>query len=268
MPSFAQKFIDAEPRAGLDMAGVFPAEEVNEILETIKHDARARAQEIIKFEIPSYLRHLNEILQLAKDDPSSPLWRGHLNSGPFVKENVKLKLNNRKNDRETILQQGSPTGTPTIIVEEVDKFPSLKELKLMIGEPTGQMRGRCDNDNDDCSEDGGLNGAGHAWQGGLPMNEICDKLMDMIEHESEKAILMGKDLLHWVRLEIPGIEDGNNFGVDVQEEILKKIEGMCGSAFKNHTLPKTHYEDRMKFAQSWNKYPNLNDHARYSIFEE
>ncbi|KAJ9111781.1 hypothetical protein QFC22_006440 [Naganishia vaughanmartiniae] len=284
MPSFAQKFINAEPQAGLDMAGVFPAEGVNEILEvgrpevqlhspvrkayrqirftqSLKRDARSRAQEIIRSEIPAYLRHLNEVLQFAKDDPSSPLWKGHLNSGPFVKENVKLIMKSQKSDRETILQQGSPTGTPTIIVEQVDKFPSLKELKLTIGEPTGQVPGGCDNDDDDCSEDGGLDGPGHAWQGGLPPNEICDKLMDMIEQESEKAIVMGKELLHWIRLEIPTIEDGNNFGVDVQEEILNKIEGMCGSACKNHTLPKTHYEDRMKFAQSWNKYPNLEDHA-------
>jgi hypothetical protein len=120
-------------------------------------------------------------LQLAKDDPSSPLWKGHLNSGAFIKENVKLKANGRRNDRETILQQGSPTGTPTIIVEEVDKFPSLKELKLTIGEPTGQAPGGCDNGDDDCSNDGGLNGAGHAWQGGLSTNDICDQLMDMIE---------------------------------------------------------------------------------------
>ena len=32
MPSFAQKFVDVEPQGGLDMAGVFPANEVNEIM--------------------------------------------------------------------------------------------------------------------------------------------------------------------------------------------------------------------------------------------
>lgn len=72
-----------------------------------------RAKELIQKEIPEYIKHLNEILAAAESDPSSPMWKGHLKSGPFVKDNVKLIFNDARKD------QSSP-GTPTIVVRGVD----------------------------------------------------------------------------------------------------------------------------------------------------
>ena len=43
--------------------------------------------------------------------------------------------------------------------------------------------------------------------------------------------------------------------------MVSQIERVINGAMKVHKQPKVHYEDRMHLAQSWNKFPGLEDHA-------
>jgi hypothetical protein len=54
---------------------------------------------------------------------------------------------------------------------------------------------------------------------------------------------------------------GNNFGVEVQDHIQTKIEASYRSCTKLHALPRSHFSDRMDLARTWNRFPNLKDHA-------
>lgn len=79
---------------------------------------------------------------------------------------------------------------------------------------------------------------------------------------------------------------GNNFGVDVsssdihlaevnipdllftlqvQDELIRQVDSVLDAAHTHRGLPKSHYDDRMKLAMQWNKFPNLKDHPVSSL---
>jgi hypothetical protein len=43
--------------------------------------------------------------------------------------------------------------------------------------------------------------------------------------------------------------------------MLEKIDDVADSAMKAHGTPKTHYDDRIQLAKSWNQFPGLEDLA-------
>lgn len=54
---------------------------------------------------------------------------------------------------------------------------------------------------------------------------------------------------------------GNNFGVEVQQHVLDKISNSYRACQRLHSVPRTHYRDRMELGRTWNRFPNLKDHA-------
>lgn len=139
---------------------------------------------MIQREIPSYIAHLTGLLAAAEVDQSSPLWKGHLNSGPFVKENVKLEFSHTASGpggkKETGVEELNAAqkeqanhGTPTIVIEGVDA--------LSLEEPRPASKGI----DSDCAQHK-LKGERHEelgkrWEGQLELNEVCGRLMDMVE---------------------------------------------------------------------------------------
>lgn len=119
---------------------------------------------LIQKEIPAYIKHLNGLLAAAESDSSSPLWKGHLDSGPFLKENVKLiQKEPRRKDR-------SSPGTPTIVVRGVDGL-SLDPNYAPEGDQAGQgPLSPTDNEM-----------IGKRWEGGLEANEVCNRLNVLVE---------------------------------------------------------------------------------------
>lgn len=117
---------------------------------------------LIQRDIPEYIKHLNALLAAAETDSSSPMWKGHLDSGPFVKDNVKLV-------RSEPRKEHSSPGTPTIVVRGVDGL-SLDPDYAPEGEP---LQGGLSADIKDS--------AGKRWEGGLERNEVCGRLNVLIE---------------------------------------------------------------------------------------
>jgi hypothetical protein len=57
----------------------------------------------------------------------------------------------------------------------------------------------------------------------LPCNERIVALIDATKPEVHALQKIISTLRSWVQLSIPKIEDGDNFGVEVQEEVLKEL---------------------------------------------
>jgi hypothetical protein len=110
-------------------------------LQNAKNDARARVKELIQNVIPEYIRHLNDILEAAETDSSSALWKGHLKTGLFVKDNVKLVYNNAQKRQLGL-------GTASIAPEGTDGDDAVARQR---------------------------------WEGGLEQNVICDRLNAIVE---------------------------------------------------------------------------------------
>jgi hypothetical protein len=129
----------------------------------MKNEARKRATEIIQREIPEYIAHLNGLIEAGKTNESSPLWQGHLKTGPFRKENVKLVFK-RPEGTDAEARDEQRQGTPNIVIRGVDDL-SLTEISTT-------NVSKVDED---------LEVQGAVWRGGLAPNEACDRLMSLIE---------------------------------------------------------------------------------------
>ncbi len=49
--------------------------------------------------------------------------------------------------------------------------------------------------------------------------------------------------------------------MEVQDSIKKEILNVIQAAMTLHSLPRSHYTDRMRLGMTWCRYPNLEDHS-------
>ncbi|GAB65653.1 proteasome activator complex subunit 3 [Plasmodium cynomolgi strain B] len=64
----------------------------------------------------------------------------------------------------------------------------------------------------------------------------------------------------WIQLNVPRIEDGNNFGVGIQEEAIQELARVEESAFNLYDAIVKYYMDRAKLSTKVIKYPNVYDY--------
>lgn len=65
----------------------------------------------------------------------------------------------------------------------------------------------------------------------------------------------------WVNLTMPKIEDGDNFGVQIQEEVLSELLRSQESAYNIRDSVRQHHLARAKICSKLIKYPNVEDYA-------
>lgn len=89
------------------------------------------------------------------------------------------------------------------------------------------------------------------------MSKIFPDIMSQCE---QLADLCDKVKL-WVNLTMPKIEDGDNFGVQIQEEVLSELHRAQESAHNLRDGTRQHHLSRAKICSKIMKYPNLEDYA-------
>jgi len=65
----------------------------------------------------------------------------------------------------------------------------------------------------------------------------------------------------WINLSMPRIEDGDNFGVQVQEECLNELHRSQESSMNLRDAARAHLLSRAKIASKIIKYPHVEDYA-------
>ncbi|KAF9269984.1 proteasome activator pa28, REG alpha/beta subunit [Marasmius fiardii PR-910] len=83
-------------------------------------------------------------------------------------------------------------------------------------------------------------------------------LHEVVKKECEE--LAGLIVKLWVTLTMPRIEDGDNFGVQVQEECLSELHRAQDSAYNLRDIPRQDYLARAKLASKRIKYPHIEDY--------
>lgn len=85
----------------------------------------------------------------------------------------------------------------------------------------------------------------------------------------KKEVLEGVELLGfiktWVQLQIPKIEDGNNFGVAVQEEIVAELGRVEDTGFSMLDCMTAYNQQRAAFVHKMTKHPLLLDYRQAVI---
>ncbi|XP_023670150.1 proteasome activator complex subunit 3 isoform X1 [Brienomyrus brachyistius] len=97
------------------------------------------------------------------------------------------------------------------------------------------------------------------------MMKSNNKLVDLIEKvkpEIRTLIEKCNTVKMWVQLLIPRIEDGNNFGVSIQEETVAELRTVEGEAASYLDQISRYYITRAKLVSKIAKYPHVEDYRR------
>jgi hypothetical protein len=100
----------------------------------------------------------------------------------------------------------------------------------------------------------------------VPSNEILLELMAILKKEILQLIEMINTVKIWIQLNIPRIEDGNNFGVSIQEETVNELGRAEDSGFAVLESMTKYFVTRAKLVSKVLKYPNIEDYIQ-SIME-
>jgi len=91
-----------------------------------------------------------------------------------------------------------------------------------------------------------------------PITEVIDILKPLIRRIMEETNL----LKMWVTYMIPKIEDGNNFGVSIQEDALGEVASAETESASHFYEISRYYSFRAKLVSKVAKYPHLDDYRR------
>lgn len=136
----------------------------------MRQAARQRAKAILQADLPDYIALLDDLLEQQSKTHSSPLWEGHLKSGSFIKENVKLfLLKGAAGDADPLLERSQlyDSKEPRDSVEHISK-------------KTGGDMGNVDDDEEASNR--------ACWKAHLPPNEVCDRLSDLLQKSVAPAV--------------------------------------------------------------------------------
>eukprot|EP01105_Mastigella_eilhardi_P006322 TRINITY_DN17935_c0_g1_i1.p1 TRINITY_DN17935_c0_g1~~TRINITY_DN17935_c0_g1_i1.p1 ORF type:complete len:252 (-),score=85.27 TRINITY_DN17935_c0_g1_i1:7-684(-) len=95
----------------------------------------------------------------------------------------------------------------------------------------------------------------------FPLNKDILAVHELIKKETIDMIEILELLKAWIQFNVPRLEEGDNFGVDVQKEALGEISGGLQSAacvLKDITK---YYFTRAKLISKCNKFPHIKDYV-------
>jgi len=92
-------------------------------------------------------------------------------------------------------------------------------------------------------------------------NAHIQNVHEIIKRQCEDLVTLTDQVKLWVTLAIPKIEDGDNFGVQVQEEVLGELQRAQESAFNLRDTARQDYLARAKICSKLIKYPNVEDYS-------
>ncbi|QRW24792.1 proteasome activator pa28 beta subunit [Rhizoctonia solani] len=87
-------------------------------------------------------------------------------------------------------------------------------------------------------------------------------LHDDLKNEYMELVNLCDKVKLWVNLTMPKIEDGDNFGVQIQEEVLNELHRAQDSGYNlRDAVSKSHHINRAKICSKILKYPHVEDYA-------
>jgi len=94
----------------------------------------------------------------------------------------------------------------------------------------------------------------------LKTNEKVAEYWEVLRSETIDIHEMSASLKTWIQLNVPKIEDGNNFGVGIQEELIAELSRAEESAAQVLDTATRYYASRAKVVTKCLKYPENQDY--------
>ncbi|KAF8599725.1 proteasome activator pa28 REG alpha/beta subunit [Ceratobasidium sp. AG-I] len=93
-------------------------------------------------------------------------------------------------------------------------------------------------------------------------NQTLRSLHEDLKKEYMELVDLCDKVKLWVNLTMPKIEDGDNFGVQIQEEVLNELHRAQDSGYNlRDAVSKSHHVNRAKICSKILKYPHIEDYA-------
>ncbi|KAL6061948.1 endopeptidase activator [Balamuthia mandrillaris] len=96
----------------------------------------------------------------------------------------------------------------------------------------------------------------------VPANEIVSSLVAIVKKQALDVIDALNTVKVWIQLNIPRIEDGNNFGVGIQEESIQELTRVEDAGYALIESITKYYVTRGKLVSKVLKYPGIMDYRR------
>jgi len=93
----------------------------------------------------------------------------------------------------------------------------------------------------------------------MPSNKLIVESIEILRAELLAMVSNVDTVKLWIQLNIPRIEDGNNFGVSVQEDMVSELSRAEDNAFSLLETMTKYYVARAKLVTRCFKYPKLSD---------
>lgn len=94
------------------------------------------------------------------------------------------------------------------------------------------------------------------------MKQRNDDLLAFLKKEILELVEICQSIKLWIQLSIPKIEDGNNFGVSIQEEVVTELSRAEESGFLLLDNVSKYYHARAKLITKVEKHPNNKDYQK------
>jgi len=92
-------------------------------------------------------------------------------------------------------------------------------------------------------------------------NRHLASVHETLKKECEQLIDLTDKVKLWINLTMPKIEDGDNFGVQIQEEVLSELHRSQESGYNMRDSVRQNHLNRAKICSKIIKYPHLEDYA-------
>ncbi|KIP11797.1 hypothetical protein PHLGIDRAFT_10524 [Phlebiopsis gigantea 11061_1 CR5-6] len=115
--------------------------------------------------------------------------------------------------------------------------------------------------------DGALNGkashdpnAGARYTNQMLASQLVQEVHGIVKKECEDLADCIDKVKLWINLSMPKIEDGDNFGVQIQEEVLNELHRSQESAYNLRDAARQSHVNRAKLCSKILKYPHVEDY--------
>uniref|UniRef100_A0A5K3EZT2 Proteasome activator complex subunit 3 n=1 Tax=Mesocestoides corti TaxID=53468 RepID=A0A5K3EZT2_MESCO len=173
-----------------------------------------------------------------------------------------------KTDGETLVRTVFPKRVfemEQLLATKLFNFPSsaiYKKINLpvpLMGDRNGSVE-TCDSDGDKAS----TKPPGcpvYTFPGGVvPHNEHIKEMIETTKPHLTQLMVEAQLVRLWIQFNVPRIEDGNNFGVGIQEEVLSEASGIERDALTFLDQFTRYYASRGKLVGKAAKFPHIDDY--------
>jgi len=148
---------------------------------------------------------------------------------------------------ELFTQHASFNADPSKVL----KLEGLEPENIEIANTQGAKKRKLDEDNDTTMK-----------APRVPCNKVILELLAIIKREILELIEMINTVKIWIQLNIPRIEDGNNFGVSIQEETVSELSRAEDSGFAVLESMTKYFVTRAKLVTKVIKHPTIEDYKQ------